>query len=40
VNQTPVHELQPINFATLTRATNNASCNWVNLVQISSVYPL
>ena len=29
--------LQPINFATLTRVTNNASCNWVNLLQVSSV---
>ena len=29
--------LQPINFETLTRVTNNASCNWVNLVQVSSV---
>ena len=29
--------LQPINFVTLTRVTNNASCNWVNLVQVSSV---
>ena len=29
--------LQPINFVTLTRATNNASCNWVSLVQVSSV---
>jgi len=28
--------LQPINFVTLTRVTNNASCNWVNLVQVSS----
>ena len=29
--------LQPINFVTLTRATNNASGNWVNLVQVRSV---
>jgi len=29
--------LQPINFATLTRVTNNASCNWINLLQVSSV---
>ena len=29
--------LQPINFVTLTRVTNNASCNWVNLVQVRSV---
>jgi len=32
-------ELQPINFATLTRMTNNVSCNWVDLfksVQFSS----
>ena len=29
--------LQPINFVTPTRVTNNASCNWVNLVQVSSV---
>ena len=29
--------LQPINFVRLTRATNNASCNWVSLVQVSSV---
>ena len=29
--------LQPINFVTLTRVTNNASCNWVNLVQVSSI---
>jgi len=29
--------LQPVNFATLTRVTNNASCNWVNLVPVSSV---
>jgi len=26
-----------INFVTLTRVTNSASCNWVNLVQVSSV---
>jgi len=30
-------ELQPIKFVTLTRVTNNASCNWVNFVQVSSV---
>ena len=30
-------ELQPINFVTLTRVTNNASCNWVNSVRVSSV---
>ena len=30
-------KLQPINFVTLTRVTNNASSNWVNLVQVSSV---
>ena len=35
LNWTPV--LQPINFVTLTLVTNNASCNWVNLVQVSSV---
>jgi len=29
--------LQPINFVTLMRVTNNAWCNWVNLVQVSSV---
>ena len=29
--------VQPINFVTLTRVTNKASCNWVNLVQLSSV---
>ena len=29
--------LQPINFVTLTPVTNNASYNWVNLVQVSSV---
>jgi len=28
---------QPIGFVTLTRVTNSASCNWVNLVQVSSV---
>jgi len=32
--------LQPINFETLTRVTNNAPCNWVNLVHVSSVCPL
>ena len=30
--------LQPINFVTLTRVTNNASCNWVNLVHVGSVH--
>ena len=34
---TTVRELQPINFVTLTRVTNNASCNWVNSLQFSSV---
>ena len=29
--------LQPINFVTLMRVTNNASCNWVNLVQFNLV---
>ena len=29
--------LQPINFVTVTRVTNNASCNWVNMVQVGSV---
>ena len=29
--------LQPINFVTLTRATKNASRNWVNITQVSSV---
>jgi len=29
--------MQPIDFATLTRVTNNASCNWVRAVQFSSV---
>jgi len=29
--------LQPINFVTLMRVTNNASCNWVILMQVSSV---
>jgi len=29
--------LQPINFVTLTRMTNNALCNWVNLMHFSSV---
>jgi len=29
--------VQPINFVTLTRVTNNASCNWVNSVKVSSV---
>jgi len=29
--------LQPISFETLTRVTNNASCNWVNLVRVGSV---
>ena len=28
---------QPINFVTLTLVTNNASCNWVSLVHVSSV---
>ena len=27
----------PIDFVTLTRVTNNASCNWVSLVQVRSV---
>ena len=31
-----VVELQPINVVTLTRLTNNASRNWVNLFQVSS----
>ena len=35
--QFTVYELGPINFVTLTRMTNNASCNWVNLLQVSSV---
>ena len=30
-------ELQPINCVTLTRVTNNASCNWVNSAQVGSV---
>ena len=29
--------LQPINFVTLTRVTNDASWNWVNSLQVSSV---
>ena len=29
--------MQPIRFVTLTRVTNNASCNWVNLVHLRSV---
>jgi len=29
--------VQPITFVTLTRVTNNASCNWVSLVQVNSV---
>jgi len=29
-----VRALQPINFVTLTRVTNNASSNWVNLVRV------
>jgi len=29
--------LQPIGFVMLARVTNNASRNWVNLVQVSSV---
>ena len=29
--------LQPINFVTLTRVANDASCNWVDLVPVSSV---
>jgi len=29
--------LQPANFVTLTRVTNNASRNWVNLVHVTSV---
>ena len=29
--------VQPISFVTLTHATNNAPCNWVNLLQVSSV---
>jgi len=33
---TRVRQLQPINFVTLTRVTNSASCNWVNLMQVSS----
>jgi len=32
----PDVELQPINVVTLTRLTNNASRNWVNLFQVSS----
>ena len=32
--------LQPINFVMLTRVTNNASCNWVILVQVSSFHLL
>jgi len=30
--------VQLVNFVTLTRVTNNASCNWVNLVPVSSVH--
>jgi len=37
LNWTPFRELQPINFVTLTRVTNDASCNWVSWVQVSSV---
>jgi len=37
VNCSPTAALQPINLVTLTLVTNNASCNWVNLVQVSSV---
>jgi len=29
--------VQPISFMTLTRMTNSATCNWVNLMQVSSV---
>ena len=29
--------MQPINLVTSTSVINNASCNWVNLVQVSSV---
>ena len=29
--------LQPINFVTPTRVTNDAACNWVNFVQVRSV---
>ena len=29
LNWSAVRKLQPINFMTLTRVTNNASCNWV-----------
>ena len=39
LNRSPVcdlHELQPINFVTLTRMTNKASCNWVSVLQVSS----
>ena len=43
MNWTAVHELQPINFSTVTRVTNNASCNCVNLFrsgQFTSVHLL
>jgi len=30
-------QLKPINFVTLTHVTNDASRNWVNVVQVSSV---
>jgi len=29
--------VQPISFMTLTHMTNSATCNWVNLMQVSSV---
>jgi len=32
--------MQPINFVTLTRVTNDASYNWVILVQVSSFHLL
>jgi len=39
-SRTAVRALQPMNFVTLTRVTNNASCNRVNLVRVSSVHLL
>jgi len=36
-NWTKLNCSQLNNFVTLTRVTNYASCNWVNLVQVSSV---
>ena len=36
-SRTATAALLPINFVTLTRVTNNASCYWVNLMQVNSV---